>query len=105
MGRRDDEEIDVERLRAAVRGIVESGRFDDWLAEVPDEVLVQVAAPMEVLTFHYYLDPPRDRHLVRAARVACASVAGSLARCPHDMAGAFRGLSDALTSTPAADPG
>jgi hypothetical protein len=92
------DDVDIQRVRTAVQAIVESVRFDDWLDEVPGEVLVEVAAPLEVLTFHYYLDPPKDRHLVRAARVACRSVGGSLPRCPEDMADAFRELCGAVTS-------
>lgn len=91
-------EVDIRRVRTAVKGIVESVRFDDWLEEVPNEVLIQVAAPLEVLTFHYYLDPPKDRHLVRAARVAYESVVSSLPQCPDDMARAFRELSGAVAA-------
>jgi hypothetical protein len=86
-------DIDVRLLRAALGDIIQSGRFDDWLAEVPDRVLVQVAAPFEMLAFQFYLDPPQDRHLVRAARVACETVENSSADCPADMSGAFRRLS------------
>lgn len=89
--------IDVRRLRAALGDMIQSGRIDDWLAEVPDRVLVQVAAPFEMLTFQYYLDPPQDRHLVRAARVACETVGNSAADCPGDMTGAFRRLSALLS--------
>lgn len=92
----ESEAADIRRVRNAVKGIVESARFDDWLEEVPNEVLIQVAAPLEVLTFHYYLDPPKDRYLVRAARVAYESVAGSLPQCPKDMAHAFRELNGAV---------
>lgn len=87
------ERVDGPRLRAAVRDVVECERFDTWLDELPGDVLVRVAAPLEVLTFHYYLDPPRDRHLLRAARVAWESVEGCLPSCPRDMAEAFRRLS------------
>lgn len=92
--RRD--EFDAGELRSAVRDIVESARFDDWFLEAPDEVLVAVAAPLEVLTFHYYLDPPKDRHLLRAARVAAQSVADRLEECPADMAVAFSALGDVV---------
>jgi hypothetical protein len=90
------EEVDVERVRSAVRDIVESARLERWLDEVPDEVLVQVAAPLEVLTFHYYLEPPKNRHLVRAARVACAAVEVDLPGCPDEMVAAFRELRTAV---------
>jgi hypothetical protein len=93
------DDLDVALVRAAVRRIVESVRFDDWLLELPADVLVQVAAPLEVLAFHYHLDASQDRHLVRAARVAWESVETSLPRCPPDMAQAFRELLDAVTRT------
>jgi hypothetical protein len=86
----------MRRVRGAVRSVVESPRFDDWLLEVPDRILVNIAAPLEMLTFQYYLDPPRDRHLVRAARVACEAVEDDLHDCPADMAAVFRGLGDAV---------
>lgn len=89
----ETKDIDVGLLRAALRGIIQSGRFDDWLVEVPDQVLVQVAGPFEMLAFQYYLDPPQDRHLVRAARIACETVENSSGDCPEDMSGAFRRLS------------
>jgi hypothetical protein len=90
------EDVDIRRVRTAIKGIVESVRFDDWLQEVPDKVLIEVAGPLEMLTFHYYLDLPENRHLVRAARVAYESVASSLPQCPEDMAHAFRELSAAV---------
>lgn len=90
--RRRPDGFDRVRVRAAARGVVDAPRAADWLTEVPDRVLIQVAAPLEVLSFHYYLDPPRERHLARAARVACEAVRGELADCPADMAAAFRAL-------------
>jgi hypothetical protein len=87
---------DMDRVRDAVRGLVETGKTDEWLATLPDHALVRLAAPLEMLTFQYYLDPPRDRHLVRAARVACATMAECLADCPDDLAAAFRRLGGAL---------
>jgi hypothetical protein len=89
----ETKDLDVGLLRAAVGEIIQSGRFDDWLVAVPDQVLIQVAAPFEMLAFQYYLDPPQDRHLVRAVRVACETVENSSGDCPADMSGAFRRLS------------
>jgi hypothetical protein len=86
------EDIDIPRLRSTLREVIESSRFDEWLIEVPDGVLVQIAAPFEMLTFQYYLDPPNDRHLVRAARVVCDAVKHSSQDCPADMTRAFRRL-------------
>jgi hypothetical protein len=103
-GRRDRPgPADTGAVRDAVRELVETGRCDAWFAEVPDEVLVRLVAPLEMLTFQYYLDPPRDRHLVRAARVACDAMDQHLDACPADLAGAFRRLRAAITasSTPA----
>lgn len=87
---------DMARVRDAVRSLVETGRGDAWLTEVPDEVLLRYVAPMEMLAFQYYLEPPRDRHLARAAHVACESMADHLDACPADMAEAFRQLRAAL---------
>jgi hypothetical protein len=87
---------DMGRVREAVRALVETGRGDAWLTEVPDEVLLRFVAPLEMLTFQYYLDPPRDRHLARAARVACESMEDHLDACPADLAEAFRHLQAAL---------
>lgn len=90
------ETADMERVRGAVHGIVESPRLDVWLRELPDPILIAVAAPLEMLGFHYHLDPPSDRHLVRAARVACAAVASDLNDCPADFAEALRCLGRAV---------
>jgi hypothetical protein len=87
---------DVDRVRAAVRELVETGRTDEWLAELPDHALVHLAAPLEMLTFQYHLDPPRDRHLLRAAGVACETMAPYLDDCPDDLAAALRGLARAV---------
>ncbi len=86
------------RVRAAVRDLVESEQSDEWLAEVPDEVLLRLVAPLEMLTFQYYLDPPRERHLVRAARAAYDGMAAHLDACPADLAEAFRRLRAALAT-------
>jgi hypothetical protein len=94
----ETKDIDVGLLRAAVGDIIQSGRFDDWLVEVPDGVLVQVAAPFEMLAFQYYLDPPQERHLVRAARVACETVENTKDECPEDMSCMFRQLSEMVFS-------
>lgn len=96
MRRNKSEHIDIPRLRSAVRGVVEADRFDEWLVELPDDVLIQVAAPLEMLQFQYYLSPTRDRHLVRAARVCCEAVEGGLERCPADMVAAFGNLTELL---------
>jgi hypothetical protein len=93
---------DMDRVRDAVRELVETGTTDEWLATLPDHVLIRLAAPLEMLTFQYYLDPPRDRHLARAARVACATMAECLDDCPDDLAAAFRRLDGALAGAPAA---
>jgi hypothetical protein len=87
----------MDRVRDAVRGLVETGKTDEWLATLPDHALMRLAAPLEMLTFQYYLDPPRDRHLVRAARVACATMAECLDDCPDDLAAAFRQLDVVLS--------
>lgn len=91
---------EVGRIRDAVHALVESGRFDAWLTELPDEVLIHLVAPLEMLAFQYYLDPPRERHLVRAARVACEAMEDHLDACPADLAGAFRRLRAALEPVP-----
>lgn len=93
----------MSRVREAVRGLVETERDDAWLTEVPDDVLVRLVAPLEMLTFQYYLDPPRERHLVRAARVACEAMEDHLDACPADLAEAFRHLRAAMA--PAQDGG
>jgi hypothetical protein len=95
---------DMSRVRDAVQALVETGRGDAWLTEVPDDVLVRFVAPLEMLTFQYYLDPPRDRHLVRAARVACEAMEDHLDACPADLAEAFRHLRAALAPATADDP-
>jgi hypothetical protein len=87
---------DMDRVRAAVRDLVETGRTDEWLAELGDQALVHLAAPLEMLTFQYYLDPPRDRHLLRAARVACETMAPCLDDCPADLADVLRRLETAV---------
>jgi hypothetical protein len=89
MRRNETEDTDMRLLRSTVGEVIESRRFDEWLIEVPDWVLVQIAAPFEMLTFQYYLDPPNDGHLLRAARVACDAVEGSREDCPEDMTHAF----------------
>lgn len=96
LARRRTPEGDPAAVRVAVRALVETGRTDEWLAELPDHALVHLAAPLEMLTFQYYLDPPRDRHLVRAAREAYRMMAPCLADCPDDLATAFRRLADAI---------
>lgn len=101
--RRRSDDPDTGRVREAVRALVETGRGEEWFAEVPDEVLVRLVAPLEMLTFQYYLDPPRERHLLRAARVACETIEDHLDACPADLAEAFRHLRAVVT--PAAEGG
>lgn len=90
------EQIDHPAVRAAVKAVMDAPGFDTWLDVVPDHVLVAVAAPLEILQFHYYLDPPKERHLARAARLTCEALAGKLADCPDDMAAVFRRLAAAV---------
>ncbi|MCZ7462276.1 hypothetical protein [Streptomyces sp. WMMC940] len=99
--RRQGDDVDVESVRSAVRHIIESRRFDGWLIEMPDHVLVQVAAPLEMLGFQHYMTPPQDRLLVRAARVVWDAVAGLLDDCPADLAEGFASLGAALSAAPA----
>jgi hypothetical protein len=96
VSRRDRTGPDVARVRAAVRPLTDGDRLDAWLAEAPDEVLVRLVAPLEMLTFQYHLDPPRDRHLLRAARVTCEALHDHLDACPADLAEALRRLGDAM---------
>ncbi|MFD9867135.1 hypothetical protein ACFXI8_25635 [Streptomyces niveus] len=88
--------VDMESVRRAVARIIESERFDDWLVEMPDHVLVEVAAPLEMLQFQHYLMPPKDRYLVRSARVVWDAVADLLADCPSDLAAEFASLGASL---------
>ena len=90
------ETADMERVRGAVSRIVESPRLDAWLLELPDPILIAIAAPLEMLAFQYHLEPPSDRHLVRAARVASEAVEPDLGDCPADFAEAFRALGRAV---------
>lgn len=100
-GRRGEPGVtDMRRVREAVGELVESGQRDVWLADLPDEVLTAFVAPLEMLTFQYYLDPPRDRLLVRAAKVACEAVEEHLDACPASLAGAFSRLRAALNTAP-----
>lgn len=96
MYRSRSEDIDVQVVRAAVKGVVEAERFDDWLIEVPEQALISMVAPLEMLQFQYYLEPPQERHLVRAARVCCEAVEGGLDGCPEDMVTAFTRLAKAV---------
>jgi len=92
------------RIRDAVRALVETDRSDAWFTEVPGDVLMRLAAPLEMLTFQYYLDPPRERHLLRAARVACDAMEHHLDACPADLAEAFRRLRAAMEPAPESGP-
>ncbi|MET9619310.1 MULTISPECIES: hypothetical protein [unclassified Streptomyces] len=94
---READDVDMDSLRATVGRIVEADRFDGWLIELPDHVLVAVAAPLEMLGFQHYLTPPQDDLLVRAARVVWDSVAGLLDDCPADLAAEFASLGAAVT--------
>jgi hypothetical protein len=98
--RRRPATADIQRVRDAVRYLVETERSDVWLAELPDEVLLRLMAPLEMLTFQYHLDPPRDRHLVRAARVACEAMSQHLDACPADLAAALRHIGSAVAAEP-----
>lgn len=90
------QQLDMQLVRSAVMGVVEADRWDDWLMEVPEHILMRVAAPLEMLQFHYYLSPPQDRHLVRAARVCCEAVEGGMEGCPADMVVAFERLTQVV---------
>ncbi|MFI6063448.1 hypothetical protein [Streptomyces sp. NPDC051286] len=96
-GQREADTADLPSLRTAVVRIVEAKRFDGWLAEMPDHVLIQVAAPLEMLGFQHYLTPPQDDLLVRAARVVWDPVAGLLDDCPADLAAEFASLGATVT--------
>jgi hypothetical protein len=89
---------DMGQVRDAVRTLVEGERSDAWLTEASEDVLVRLVAPLEMLTFQYYLDPPRERHLLRAARVAYEAMEDHLDACPTDLAAAFRHLGAAMTA-------
>lgn len=93
---RQSESLDPATVRAAVRDVVEAPRYDEWLMEMPDEMLVRLAAPLEMLQFQFYLTPSLERHLVRAARVCCEACAAGLDACPADMRQAFRVLADVV---------
>ncbi|MEU5696330.1 hypothetical protein [Actinosynnema sp. NPDC020468] len=90
--RNTSEHLDTAEVRSAVRAVVEADDFDNWLLEIPEHVLIQLAAPLEMLQFQYYLTPPQPRHLIRAARVCCEAVDGDLDGCPPDMVAAFTNL-------------
>jgi len=94
MRRSRSEHLDMSALRSAVMNVVESDRLGDWLLEVPERVLIELTAPLEMLQFQYYLVPQRDRYLVRAARVCCRAVAGGMGGCPPDMVDAFDRLAE-----------
>jgi hypothetical protein len=96
--RRSPALADVQRVRDAVGNLVEAERAEAWLAELPDELLVRFAAPLEMLTFQYHLDPPRGRHLIRAARVACQAMSQHLDACPADLAAALRHVGSAVSA-------
>jgi hypothetical protein len=91
---------DIARIRAAIRDLVETERFDAWLTELPEQTLVRFMAPLEMLTFHYLLDPPRNRHLLRAARVVCQAMSQHLDTCPADLAAALRQVDSAIAAEP-----
>jgi hypothetical protein len=50
-------------------------------------------------------DPPRERHLLRAARVAYEAMEHHLDACPADLAEAFRRLRAATAPAPAPESG
>jgi hypothetical protein len=89
-------------LRSAIGRLVESDRIDAWVTGLPDEALIQFMAPLEMLSFQYYLDPPpHHRHLVKAARVTCESMHAVLDRCPPDLADALCRIDTELGRHPA----
>jgi uncharacterized membrane protein len=92
-------QVDITLVRKAVEGVVEADRFADWLLEVPDRALIALMAPLEMLTFQFHLTPPRDRHLIRAARVVCDAATGALDGCPDDLVHALGALRDAVLPT------
>jgi hypothetical protein len=91
------ERLDMSALRSAVMNVVESDRLNDWLLEMPEKVLIQLAAPLEMLQFQYHLVPRLDGHLVRAARVCCRAVAAGMDGCPPDMVEAFDRLAELVS--------
>ncbi|MEW2268894.1 hypothetical protein ACNPQM_21325 [Streptomyces sp. NPDC056231] len=93
---REASDADIDAVATAVGRIVEADRFDRWLLELPDHVLVATAAPLEMLGFQYHLTPRQDLLLVRAARVVWDAVAGLLDDCPDDLAEEFTLLGVAL---------
>lgn len=93
---RRSESLDPAAVRAAVRDVIEAPRYDAWLMEMPDEMLIRLAAPLEMLQFQFYVVPPLERHLVRAARVSCEACATGLESCPPDMQQAFRALANVV---------
>jgi hypothetical protein len=102
---RQSESLDPAAVRDAVRGVVEAPRYDDWLMEVPDEMLVRLAAPLEMLQFQFYATPPLERQLVRAARVCCEAGATGLETCPPDMRDAFCTLAEVVGVRTSLDAG
>lgn len=99
------EELDMPSVREAVAGLVESDRLDHWLVEAPEPVLIRLMAPLEMLAFQYHREPRQDRHLVRAARVACEELDDALEECPEDLLRAVLRLRGTVQPQPQPDAG
>lgn len=99
------EEPDMPSVREAVAGLVESDRLDHWLVEAPEPVLIRLMAPLEMLAFQYHREPRQDRHLVRAARVACEELEDALEECPEDLRRAVLRLRGTVRAEAGAEAG
>lgn len=89
-------EVDAGAVRSAVGALIGAEDYDSWLMTAAEDVLIRLAAPLEMLQFQYYLSPPQDRHLIRAARVCCEAAEGGLLGCPVHMIDAFAVLTREL---------
>lgn len=89
-------DIDVVAVRSAVGALIGAEDYDSWLLSAAEGVLIRLAAPLEMLQFQYYLTPPQDRHLIRAALVCCEAAEAGLQGCPAHMIDAFAVLAREL---------
>lgn len=89
---RSIKDIDADAVRLAVADLVTSTGYERWLLSAPDEALVRLAAPLEMLQFHYHLEPAQDRQLIRAARVCCDAAEPGLDGCAEDFVAAVSRL-------------